>query len=180
MVKIGTWGVIPVKVGVLYVLFQGFFLLKYLSKKEKGERKQPKKKGTLKYHFGGGRFHMLPQPYKFSHGLFWIISFRFCLIFNKRYQVTPLIYNNCVDEVSRFFRGRKLLGDMKYLMRSVKQAVEEVGIWTVDNQDVKRVNPLYAMVSGRINSKRNKRFDPLSWSSVVRDFINIGVILLYN
>ena len=59
---------------------------------------------------------------------------------------------------------------MKYLTRSVKQAVEEVGIWTVDNWDVKRVNPLYTMVSGRFNFKINKRFDPLSWSLVVRDF----------
>ena len=24
---------------------------------------------TFKYHFGGGRFHMLPQYYDFSHGL---------------------------------------------------------------------------------------------------------------
>ena len=29
---------------------------------------------------------------------------------------------------------------MKYLMRSVKQAAEAVGIWTEDNWDVKRVN----------------------------------------
>ena len=28
-----------------------------------------KKKMTFKYHFWGGRFHMLPQSYKISHGL---------------------------------------------------------------------------------------------------------------
>ena len=35
---------------------------------------------------------------------------------------------------------------------------------------VKRVNSLYNVVSGRFDFKRNKRFDSLSWSSVVRDF----------
>ena len=58
----------------------------------------------------------------------------------------------------------KLLGDMKYLMKSVKQAADAVGIWTEDNRDMKRVNSLYAMVSGRFNFKINKRFDSLSWS----------------
>ena len=64
----------------------------------------------------------------------------------------------------------KLLGDMKYLMRSVKQAADAVGIWTEENRDVKRVNSLYTMVYGRFNFKINKRFDSLSWSSDVRDF----------
>ena len=64
----------------------------------------------------------------------------------------------------------KVLGDIKYLMRSVKQAADAVGIWTEDNRDVKRVNSLYTMVSGRFNFKINKMFDSLSWSSVVRDF----------
>ena len=64
----------------------------------------------------------------------------------------------------------KVLWDMKYLMRSVKRAAETVGIWTEENRDVKRVNSLYTMVSRRFNFKINKRFDSLSWSSVVRDF----------
>ena len=34
---------------------------------------------------------------------------------------------------------------------------------------MKRVNSLYTMVSRRFNFKRNKRFDSLIWSSVVRD-----------
>ena len=62
-----------------------------------------------------------------------------------------------------------MLGDMKYLMRSVKRAVGAVGIWTEDNWDVKRVNSLYTMVYGRFNFKRNKMFDSLSWSLVVKD-----------
>ena len=62
-----------------------------------------------------------------------------------------------------------MLGDMKYLMRSVKRAAEAVGIWTEDNWDMKRANSLYTMVSRRFNFKRNKRFDSLSWSSVIRD-----------
>ena len=53
-------------------------------------------------------------------------------------------------------------------MRSVKRASEAVGIWTEENSDMKRVNSLYTMVYGRLNYKRNKRFESLSWSSVVR------------
>ena len=64
----------------------------------------------------------------------------------------------------------KVLGDMKYLMKSVKLAAEAVGILTEDDRDVKRVNSLYTMVSGRFNFKINKRFDSLIWSSAVRDF----------
>ena len=48
---------------------------------------------------------------------------------------------------------------MKYLMRSVKLAAEAVGIWTEDNWDVKRVNSLYTMVSGRLFLKVNNTFD---------------------
>ena len=36
-----------------------------------------------------------------------------------------------------------MLGDIKYLMRLVQQAVEAVGIRTEDNWDVKRVNSLF-------------------------------------
>ena len=53
-------------------------------------------------------------------------------------------------------------------MRSVKRAAEAVRIWTGYNWDVKRVNPLYTMVSGRFTFKINKRFDSLSWSLVIR------------
>ena len=48
--------------------------------------------------------------------------------------------------------------------------MEEVEIYTEENWDVKRVNSLYTMVSGRLVFKRNKRFDSLSWSFVFRDF----------
>ena len=60
-----------------------------------------------------------------------------------------------------------MLGDMKYLMRSVKRKAEALGIWTEENQDVKRVNSFYTMVSGGFNFKINKRFDSFSWSLVV-------------
>ena len=44
--------------------------------------------------------------------------------------------------------------------------------------DVKRVNSLYTLVSGRFDFKINKRFDSLSWSSVVRDlYTRRGYIL---
>ena len=77
------------------------------------------KKMAFKYHFGGGRFHMLPQSYEFSQGLclnnllqVWLISYQID-------QVTPFRYINRDYEVSRLVRLRKLLGDMEYLMRSV-------------------------------------------------------------
>ena len=57
---------------------------------------------------------------------------------------------------------------MKQLMRQVKRAAGALGIWTEEKWDVKRVNSLYTMVFGSFNSKRNKRFDSLIWSSVVR------------
>ena len=71
--------------------------------------------------------------------------------------------------MSILVRGNKMIGDMKYLMRSVKLAAEWVGICTEDNWDVNIVNSLYTMVSGRFIFKRNKRFDSLSFSSVVRN-----------
>ena len=61
-------------------------------------------------------------------------------------------------------RGRKVLRDMKYLMRSVKRGAEAVGIWTEDKWDVKRVNSLYTMVPGRFNILINNRFDLLKLS----------------
>ena len=70
--------------------------------------------------------------------------------------------------MSSLVKGSKVIGDTKYLMRSVKQEAEAVGIWTEDNWDVKRVDSLYTMVSGRFHFMRNKRFYSLSWSSVVR------------
>ena len=47
-----------------------------------------------------------------------------------------------------------MLGDMKYLVSSVKRAAEAVIILTEENWDVKRVNPLYTMLSGRFVSKQ--------------------------
>ena len=74
---------------------------------------------TLNFHFGEGRFRMLPQSYTFSHGLCSNNFPQVLLIGNQRDQVTLLTYINWDDEVSRLVRGRKVLGDMKYLMRPV-------------------------------------------------------------
>ena len=70
---------------------------------------------------------MLPQSYTFSHGLCLNNLPQFWLIGNQTYQIPPLIYINQADWVSCLVRGRKLIGDTKYLMRSVKQAAEAVG-----------------------------------------------------
>ena len=83
---------------------------------------------------------MLPQSYKFSHGLCLNNLLKYLLIGNQRYQVPPFIYINRVDKVYHLGRGSKVLGDMKYLMRSVKLAAGAVGIWTEDNWDVKILN----------------------------------------
>ena len=63
-----------------------------------------------------------------------------------------------------------MLGDMKYLMRSVKRAAEAVGIWTEEDWDVKRVNLLYTTVTGGFIFKKNKRFDSSSWPMFVENF----------
>ena len=83
---------------------------------------------------------MLPQSYKFSHGLCLNNLLHVWLIGNQRDQVPPFRYTNRSDRVSHLVIGRKVLGDMKYLMRSFKRAAEAVGIWTEDNWGVKRVN----------------------------------------
>ena len=74
----------------------------------------------------------------------------------------PFRYINQADKVSHLVIVMKVLGGVKYLMRSVKQAADVVGIWTEDNWGMKRVNSLYTMVSGRFNFKRNNRFDSFS------------------
>ena len=73
---------------------------------------------------------MLPQSYKFSHDLCLNISLQFLLLCNKIYQVPPFRYINQDDDMSHLVRGGIVLGDMKYLTRSVKRAAEAVGIWT--------------------------------------------------
>ena len=59
-------------------------------------------------------------------------------------------------------RGRKVLGDMKYSMRSVKLSAQAVGIWTEDNWDVNTLKSLYSILYGRFIFKRNKIFDSSS------------------
>ena len=121
----------------------------------------------LNINFLGGGVHMLPRPYKFSHGLCLNNFLKFWIIGNHSDKVPLFRYINWYDNVYHLIIGRKVLGDMAYLMRSVKRAAEAVGIWTEDNWDVKRGDSLYTMVSRRFVFKRNKRFDSLSWSSVV-------------
>ena len=96
------------------------------------------------------------------------LSLRLHLICPYEQVRKPFRYNNWADEVSRFVRGRKVLGDMEYLMRSVQWSAEAVGILTTEKWNVKIVNSLYTMVFGGFNFKINKRFDSLSWSLVVR------------
>ena len=59
---------------------------------------------------------------------------------NQKDQVPLFIYINWDDEVSNLVRGKEVVGDMKYLMMSVKLVAEAVGIFTEDDWDMKRVN----------------------------------------
>ena len=135
---------------------------------------------NFKYYFWADRFHMIPHYYKQIHGLFLNNFLQLWLIGKQIYQVPPFIYINQDDEVYYLARGSKVLWDIKYSMSSVKLSMKEVGIWTEENWGTKRVNSLYTMVSGRLNFKINKRFGSLSWSSVVRSFIQGVDILLDN
>ena len=81
---------------------------------------------------------------------------------------SPFRYINPNDEVYHLVIVWTVLGCMKYLTRRVKRAAEAVGIWTKENWDLRKVSSLYTMESGRINFTITKRFDSLSWSSVVR------------
>ena len=83
---------------------------------------------------------MITPSYNFSHGLCLNSLLQVWLIGNQRDHINPLIYINRSDEVSQFFIRRKVLGDMKYLMNSVKPALEAVVIWTEESWDMKRVN----------------------------------------
>ena len=63
---------------------------------------------------------MLPQSYTFSHGIFLNNFFQVLLMGNQRDQVPPFICINQDDEASHLVIGRKVIGDMKHLTRSVK------------------------------------------------------------
>ena len=62
---------------------------------------------------------MLHQSYNFSHRLCLNHYLQVWLIGYQRDQVPTFRYINHDDELSCFVRGRKLIGDAKYLMRSV-------------------------------------------------------------
>ena len=73
---------------------------------------------------------MIPQSYRFPHDLCFNNSLQVLLIINQRDQVIPFVYINQDNEVNHLVRVRRVLEDMKYLMSSVKQAAEAVGIFT--------------------------------------------------
>ena len=106
---------------------------------------------------------MLRHSYEFSHGLCLNNPLQVWLIGNHIYQVPPFRYINQDYEVSILVIIRKVIGGMKYLMRSLKRAVKAVGICTEENWDVNRVNSIYTMVSRRFIFKINVMFDSLSW-----------------
>ena len=83
---------------------------------------------------------MLPQSHEFSHAPCLNNFFQVWFIYNQRYQVPLFIYINLDYGVYHLVIGRKVLGGIKYLMRSVKKEAEAIGIWTEDNWDMKIMN----------------------------------------
>ena len=81
--------------------------------------KKHEERSTFKYYCFEWGVHMLPQSCKISHNQ-CVNIFQFLFIVNQRYQVPGLRYIDRGDEVSRLVRGRKVLGNMKYLMSSVE------------------------------------------------------------
>ena len=69
---------------------------------------------TFKYNFGVGRFHMLPQSFRFAHCFFLNNFLQVWLIGNKIYQVPLSRYINWDGDLSHLVRGRKVPGDKKY------------------------------------------------------------------
>ena len=92
---------------------------------------------------------------------------------SAKYRI--LTHNFTNDDLTN---GKTLVITMRYLMRSVKKSAEVVGIFTEESWDVKVVNPLYNMVSGRFNLKINKRFDSLSCLSVIRYLYTSSVYII--
>ena len=78
------------------------------------------KKRASKYHFWRGMFHILLQSNKFSHGLCLDNFLQFWLIGHQIDHVHPFIYINPAGEVSHLFKGRKVIGNIKYLTRKDK------------------------------------------------------------
>ena len=68
---------------------------------------------TFKYHFWGGRFHMLPQSYIFSHGLCLDNFLQVWFIVKQIYKVPPFRYINWANKVAHLVKISKVLGDMK-------------------------------------------------------------------
>ena len=65
-----------------------------------------------------------------SHGLCFNHLSQVWLIGNQRYQVPLFRFINWSGEVSCSIIRIKMLGDMKYLITSIKLTVETVGIWS--------------------------------------------------
>ena len=72
---------------------------------------------------------MINQFFKFSHGLCFNNSLQVLFIGNQRYQIPLFRYINWADKLSYLVRGSKVVGYIKYSIRSVKLASEVVVIW---------------------------------------------------
>ena len=70
----------------------------------------------FKCHFGGGRFHMLPQSYDNVRGIYLNNVLQVWLIVNQRYQVPLFRCINWDDEVSHLVKERIVRGDMRDLI----------------------------------------------------------------
>ena len=81
-------------------------MLKYGSKRAKGDQIKMKKQKDFQISFWRGRFYMLPGSYEISHGLCLNNFLKFWLIVNQIDQVSQFRYISQGDEVSLLVRKR--------------------------------------------------------------------------
>ena len=67
---------------------------------------------------------------------------------------------------------------MKYLMKHVQRAAEEVGLWSDDVWDETRVLAVYRVISPRFNFKNNPRHQGIVWSSIARELYRRKCVLV--
>lgn len=122
----------------------------------------------FRYHTWGEKFHMLPETWVFPHGMNMqvLMNLWFCGIESEGVPPFRFVKKGC--EVHHIPRGTKVLSDMKYLMKHMQRAIEELGMWSEDNWTEQRVRAVYNIVNGRFNFKSNPRYHSLAWSTTAR------------
>ena len=112
---------------------------------------------------------MLPEHWVFPHGVSiqGLMNLWFCG--QVADGVPPLRYVKKCYEVSHIPRGTRVLADMKYFMKHMQRAIEQVGLWSNDDWTEERVLAVYRIVNGKFNFHNNPRYHSLAWSTTARE-----------